>query len=283
MTTVDPHVTGAGAVAGTGDRADGVVASVADWITTTDHKKIGRLFIGTVAARAPRRRARSARCSASSASTPRPMPSTPAPCRSCSRSTASVLTFGVVVPLGLGLAIAVVPLQLGARSLAFPRMAAAGFFTWLRRRRPGDRFDHRQRRSRRRRRRHGRPVPRRAASSLLLGLTAAAGSVAVSVLTTRAPGMNMRRVPLFSWSALVQSLGLVLALPVLVGTLVLRARSTTATAAATFGGNIGIGSWIGFAFTQPATFLYAVPVFGLVLDTVGHRHASPAGRCVASG
>ncbi|MBI5090318.1 MAG: hypothetical protein HZB15_16065 [Actinobacteria bacterium] len=47
MTTVDPHVTGAGAIAGTGVRADGMVASVADWITTTDHKKIGRLFIGT--------------------------------------------------------------------------------------------------------------------------------------------------------------------------------------------------------------------------------------------
>ena len=41
------------------------------------------------------------------------------------------LTFGVLVPLLLGIAIAVVPLQLGARSLAFPRLAAAGFWTWF--------------------------------------------------------------------------------------------------------------------------------------------------------
>ena len=46
MTTIDTHVTGAGAIAGTGERADGIFA-VADWITTTDHKKIGRLYIGT--------------------------------------------------------------------------------------------------------------------------------------------------------------------------------------------------------------------------------------------
>ena len=41
------------------------------------------------------------------------------------------LVFGVLVPLLLGVAVAVVPLQLGARSLAFPRLAAAGFWTWL--------------------------------------------------------------------------------------------------------------------------------------------------------
>ena len=41
------------------------------------------------------------------------------------------LTFVVLVPLLLGIAIAVVPLQLGARSLTFPRLAAAGFWTWF--------------------------------------------------------------------------------------------------------------------------------------------------------
>ena len=34
------------------------------------------------------------------------------------------LVYGVVVPLLLGIAVAVVPLQLGARSLAFPRLAS---------------------------------------------------------------------------------------------------------------------------------------------------------------
>ncbi len=36
-----------------------------------------------------------------------------------------------VLPLALGLCVAVVPLQLGARALAFPRMAMLGFWSWL--------------------------------------------------------------------------------------------------------------------------------------------------------
>jgi heme/copper-type cytochrome/quinol oxidase subunit 1 len=63
----------------------------------------------------------------------------------------------------------------------------------------------------------------------------------------------------------VQGLGLVLALPVLLGTVVLLWIDHK-YGRTTFGGNAGVGSWIGFAFSQPATFLYAVPVAGLVLD-----------------
>lgn len=265
MTTVDPHVTGAGAVAGAGDRADGLFATVADWITSADHKKIGRLFIGaslvallaiaTIGAVLGFERIDATSDSIDSGALPQLF--------SLFRV---VLTFGVVVPLGLGLAIAIVPLQLGARSLAFPRMAAAGFFTWLvgtvlvvvsiaSNGGPGggdaDMVD----------------LFLGALIIVVLGLTAAAGSVATSVLTTRAPGMNMRRVPLFSWSALVQSLGLLLVLPVLGGTLVLQIVDHLYSRA-TFGGNTGIWDFIGFAFTQPATILYAVPVFGLVLDAV---------------
>ncbi len=42
MTTIETHATGsAPAVAG--------LACVADWVTTTDHKRIGRLFLGAAA------------------------------------------------------------------------------------------------------------------------------------------------------------------------------------------------------------------------------------------
>ena len=50
---------------------------------------------------------------------------------SCSPAYRVGLVYGVVVPLLLGVAVSVVPLQLGARSLAFPRLAAAGFWAWL--------------------------------------------------------------------------------------------------------------------------------------------------------
>jgi heme/copper-type cytochrome/quinol oxidase subunit 1 len=91
--------------------------------------------------------------------------------------------------------------------------------------------------------------------------------VATSVLTTRAPGMNMRRVPLFAWGALIGSLAMLLLLPVLVATLVMVAVDHR-YGRNTFGGNTGIGDWVGFAFTQPATFVYALPVFGFAAEAV---------------
>jgi cytochrome c oxidase subunit 1 len=41
------------------------------------------------------------------------------------------LTFLVVLPFFLGLATAIVPLQVGASSIAFPRAAGAALWTWL--------------------------------------------------------------------------------------------------------------------------------------------------------
>lgn len=265
MTTIDPHAAGAGTSAATGERAGGLATSVAAWVTTTDHKKIGRLFIAVSLVAMLGVAAIGAvlgfeRIDASSSTIDvGALPQLFSLFR-------VVLTFGVVAPLGLGLAIAIVPLQLGARALAFPRLASSGFWAWciglglvvgsiIANGGPGggnsDMVD----------------LFLAGHVVLLVGLVAAAGSVATSVLTTRAPGMNMRRVPLFAWSALIGSLGLVLMLPVVVGTLVLVAVDHQ-YGRSTFGGNVGIGDWLGFAFTQPATFVYAVPVFGLVAETV---------------
>jgi len=268
MTTIDPHVAGHGASAvaseRTGDRR-GVLTSVADWITSTDHKKIGRLFVGTsllvlLAVAAIGALLGAERIDATSdfidaGALPQLF-----------SAYRVLLTFGVVVPLGLGLAISVVPLQLGARSLAFPRLAMAGFWGWLvgailvivsiaANGGPGGGNSN--------------MVDLFLAAHVLVvaGLVAAAGALATTVLTTRAPGMNMRRVPLFSWSALVYAIGLLLALPVLAGTRILLYVDHR-YARTTFGGNTGLSGWAGFAFTQPATVLYAVPVFGLLLETV---------------
>ena len=41
------------------------------------------------------------------------------------------LAFAGVIPLTLGLSIAVVPLQLGARQIAYPRLALTGCYIWL--------------------------------------------------------------------------------------------------------------------------------------------------------
>src|SRR5471030_2988918 len=124
MTTIDTHATGA--PASTSAR----ITSVGDWLTTTDHKRIGRLFISVslvallgviviaVLLGIERIDAEAAMLDVNS------IPQLFALYR-------IGLTFIVLLPLLLGIAIAVVPLQLGARSLTFPRLAAAGFWTWF--------------------------------------------------------------------------------------------------------------------------------------------------------
>ncbi len=176
------------------------------------------------------------------------------------------MVYGVIVPLMLGLALTIVPLQVGARSLAFPRAAAAGFWAWAsgivlivialaNNGGPGggnaDMVD----------------LFLGAHALAIIGLAAAAGSVATTVLTTRAPGMRMSRVPFFSWSALVASVGLLLTLPVVLGVLIY-VYVDHRYARALFGGNTGVSTWIGFAMTQPATYLFALPAVGIAAELV---------------
>ena len=148
MTTIDTHAAGIDtpATAPRGRRrvASARTSSVGEWLTTTDHKRIGRLFIGVslvgllgvivVAALLGIERIDAEAAMLDINSIPQLF--------SLYRIG---LTFVVLVPLLLGLAIAVVPLQLGARSLTFPRLAAAGFWTWFVGAVSGRHLDRRQR------------------------------------------------------------------------------------------------------------------------------------------
>ena len=103
MTTIEPHLVAADSAA---DRADGFFTGLAAWITTTDHKRIGRLYIGfsllllvaagAIAALLGFERIDATADALSSGAMPQLF--------SLYRV---VLTFGVLVPLGLGLAVAV--------------------------------------------------------------------------------------------------------------------------------------------------------------------------------
>jgi cytochrome c oxidase subunit I len=174
--------------------------------------------------------------------------------------------FCVVAPLFLGLATAIVPLQLGARTIAFPRAAALAFWSWLvgtgvmvgaylANGGPGG----------------GNPI----AVDLFLvafGLIAVAlvlGSlcVATTVLTLRAPGMTLDRVPLFAWSMVVSASVLILSLPVLVGELVYLYVDHRYGRAA-FGGNVGVGGYISWTVLAPQLFAFVVPVLGFAADAL---------------
>jgi len=269
MTTIDTSASSAPS-AGTG------LACVGDWLTTTDHKRIGRLYLGggglgflgavVVAVLLGAERISTGSELLNGNSLPQLF-----------GFERFGLTYLGLAPLIIGIALAVVPLQLGARSLAFPRLALAGFWMWL----VGavlavysillnggpnggnTRFVE---------------LFNMSAVLVIVGLIAAVVCLATSILTTRAPGMNMRRVPYFSWSVLIASLALLVALPVVAGDLVFtwiayRYPSTGNVLSA----STAINDWVGFGFSQPTTLLFVVPVFGFFAETA----ASATGRRLA--
>lgn len=264
MTTIDPQAAATAAPADAG--ASPAAAALADWLTSTDHKKVGRLFMGAsllvgIAVVGLGMVLGVERIDA----TANVIDAGAAP--QLFSLYRVVLTLGVVAPLLLGLAIAIVPLQLGARAMALPRLAVAGFWSWL----IGTGLVIGSIIA------NGGPGGGNAKmvdlflSALVLavaGLVAGAVSVATSVLTTRAPGMNLRRAPLFAWSSLVGALGMILMLPVLAGALVLLYVDHRSGPRTTFGGNAGVNEWIRFALTQPQTLVYAIPGLGAALEIV---------------
>lgn len=250
----------------------GVLAGVTGWITTADHKRIGRLFVVdsllTLAATLviggllgfERLDADAVALDAGAL----------AQMASLYRVA---LPFMVVGPLLLGLAIAVVPLQLGARGLAFGRAGALGFWSWffgsalvlvafIGNGGPGGG--------------DAKMVELFLAGLglALLGLMIAAGALATTVLTSRAPGMTLRRVPAFAWASLVGSVVTLLTLPVLLGDLILLTVDHRSARTPGFGGNQDLLTWMGWSLTQPATLVLLVPALGIAADVV----ATASGR-----
>ncbi len=176
------------------------------------------------------------------------------------------LVFGAALPLLFGLALAVVPLQVGARTVAFPRAAAASYWTWLFgtgvmiaayaiNGGPGGGDSD------------GVSLFLVALGVMILALCLLAVCVATTVLTLRAPGMTLNRVPFFAWSAMVGGVMVLLTLPALLGNVVLLWVDHR-YARATFGGNLGVGAGIDWVLRQPQIYVSAVLALGFIADVV---------------
>ncbi|MFM7253192.1 MAG: cbb3-type cytochrome c oxidase subunit I [Ilumatobacteraceae bacterium] len=276
MTAIETAAPSAGS-AGAG------LAAVADWVTTTDHKRIGRLYIGVSGLLLVAAAAVSALLSLERVDIDRQLVDINSLTQLFALARTGLLYLGLA-PMLVGVAIAVVPLQLGSRSLTFPRLAAGGFWLWLfgavlaiysllLNGGPGG----------------GNPrfVDLYMLSMVLIivGLVAGALSVAATVLTSRSPGMSLRRVPFFSWSALISSLGILIALPVLGGYLLVLYLAHKYPSLSELSGNRSVSEWAAFGFTQPATLLFAIPVLGLLLDvaaTAVRRRPTQRGAALAA-
>jgi heme/copper-type cytochrome/quinol oxidase subunit 1 len=269
MTITDTRTEGpdaAAADAGTPSASQAVTAPparVAGWLVSADHTRIGRLYVGVSLVAAVAVLVIGTLVMAERIDTG----GTFLPSDAIDQLTTFLwlgLAFLVVVPLLLGVAIAVVPLQLGARGIAYPRAAALSFWGWffsgvvmvaayLANGGPGggeaDAVD----------------VFLVSFIVLLAALAVGAACVAGTVITERAPGMDLMDVPPFAFASLVSAGALLLTLPVLAGTVALLFVDHH-YARIVFGGNEGIIGEIGWSVLQPQTYVYVIPALGLAAE-----------------
>jgi heme/copper-type cytochrome/quinol oxidase subunit 1 len=193
-----------------------------------------------------------------------------------------VAVFGFLVPLFVGLATAVVPLQVGARSIAFPRTATLAYWlyvasagllcaAYIANGGPGGGSDV------------GVDLYLLALGALNVSLCAALVPVLTTALALRAPGMTLLRTPLFTWSIVVGGGLTLLTSPVLVSQLIGLFISTHFGEGFPAGGYDSI-RWFG---TVPQVYLLTVPVAGVAAEVLppltASRLRSHAGALVLIG
>jgi heme/copper-type cytochrome/quinol oxidase subunit 1 len=178
-----------------------------------------------------------------------------------------------------------VPLQIGSKAISFGRVALFGFWMWF----AG----------------LGVIIYSIAANGgpgggnakmvdlFLIGVivTAAGGlaatvSLVTTVLTSRAPGMDLSRVPMLSWASLTGGVALLLTLPVVIGTTIYLYVDHHYGRLA-FGANKGVNDWLGWSLTQPQTYVFGAVGVGVVAEIAtvagGRRHPLRAILLVGAG
>ncbi len=251
------------------------------WLSTVDHKRIGILYlifalvffvIGGLEALFIRMQL----------AVPRGTLVSPDTFNALFTMHGTTMIFLVAMPALFGLANYFVPLMIGARDMAFPRLNALsvwlvplggallhwtiftgvpdmGWFAYT-------------------------PLSERTYSSsagvdhwiialVILGIGSVATGINLiaTVLGTRAKGMTLRRTPLFAWINFVNAFIVIFALPVLnVGLVMLLMDRQLGTHffTATDGGSPVLWQHIFWAFGHPEVYILALPAFGMISEIV---------------
>jgi len=186
-----------------------------------------------------------------------------------------LLLFGGLIPVLIGIGTYVVPLQVGSSSIAFPRGAAAALWIWgiatiilvlayiMNGGPGGGRVDYVV-------------LWTLALGVMILALLWAMVCIATTVLGARATGMSLEMVPVTSWGFLVFATGSVLALPVLLGELVLAYIDVKFGFLATNESREGLVSIMNSVNLAPALYFIAVPVLAMTVDIIGVHTGRPA-------
>src|SRR5947209_8602798 len=174
--------------------------------------------------------------------------------------------FLFALPILIGLGTIVVPRQLGAHTIAFPRAAAAAFWGYLvgggllvvSYLINGGPYGGNEK---------GVDLFLVSLAMVVTALVLALVCIATTVLAVRVRGLTLARVPLFAWSMLVAATIWIASLGLLFGILVLlyvdhRYRLFV------FGADDEIAFWLRWTVTQPQVFALAIPVLGFIGDVV---------------
>lgn len=174
--------------------------------------------------------------------------------------------FLLLLPLWLGIALVVCPLQIGARTMAFPRAALAAFWGWF----LGGGILIASFIA------NGGPFggEEQAVDLFLVSLALVVGSLLVAtlcvvatVLTLRARGMTLERTPVFSWSMVAAGTMWLLTLPVFLANLFVFWLDHK-YGSRTLASNVLLYGPMRWVFQHPQVFAFAVPVLGLAGDVV---------------
>src|SRR5579862_1717013 len=195
----------------------------------------------------------------------------------------TTMIFLVAMPVLFGIANYIVPLQIGARDMAFPRLnaysywlvplggillhfsflaggaPAVGWFAYA----PLNETPYSSQLG----------VDYWILSLIVLGTGSIGTSlnIIVTVLTQRAPNMTLRRLPLFSWMWFINSFLVILALPVLNAGLVMLLidrRLNTHFFLPPGGGSAIMWQHIFWAFGHPEVYIVAIPAFGILSEII---------------
>ncbi len=194
----------------------------------------------------------------------------------------TTMIFLVAMPVLFGLANYIVPLQIGARDMAFPRLNAYSFwlvpfggillhFSFLSGGAPAvGWFAYAPLSETPYSPQAG--VDYWALSLLVLGIGSVGANInfIVTVLCSRAPQMTLRRLPLFSWMIFVNAFLVILALPVLNAGLVMLLidRLLNTHFFLVPGGSAIMWQHIFWAFGHPEVYIVAIPAFGLLSEII---------------
>ena len=187
------------------------------------------------------------------------------------------LIFFCVIPLLIGLATYLVPLQVGAPSLSFPRAAALAFWAWLigilihvvtvfadgglGEPNPTSQFAQ------------GMDPEATELSILSIGMVVLAllvGTVCVisTIISQRPQGMTLFELPLFSWSMLIAGSIWILALPIWLSNLAISWVDFLGADALRYGAVENIWHQLSWLWSQPMIFAFAIPVLGIAGDII---------------